>query len=111
MSIREELLFDFAVNMPRILVTGETTVLDNVKKVMMLTDTQIVVFNGQKYTSISGHGFVMTRLKEERMLVSGEVEEIRFFKALQEDKDTGDRSEADRQQMHRGRYRTSGTEI
>ncbi len=87
MSIREELLFDFSVNLPRILVTGETTVLDNVKKVMLLTDGEIVVFNGQRYTSVKGRGFVITQLKEERMLVAGEVEEIRFFTALQEDKD------------------------
>lgn len=82
MSIREELLFDFSVNLPRILVTGETTVLDNVKKVMLLTDDEIVVFNGQRYTSVKGRGFVITQLKEERMLVAGEVEEIRFFTAL-----------------------------
>ena len=87
MSIREELLFDFSINMPRILVTGETTVLDNVKKVMLLTDGEIVVFNGQRYTSVKGRGFVITQLKEERMLVASEVEEIRFFTALQEDKD------------------------
>ena len=86
MSIREDLLFDFAVNMPRVLVTGETTVLDNVKKLLVLTDSQIVVFNGKKYTSVVGRDFVVTKLKEERMLVSGEVEEIRFFGALQEDK-------------------------
>lgn len=90
MSIKEELLFDFAVNMPRILVTGRTTVLDNVKKVMLLTDKEITVFNGQRYTSLTGHGFVITRLKDERMLVAGEVEEIRFFKASQEDKDRRD---------------------
>lgn len=87
MSIREELLFDFAVNMPRVLVTGSTLVLDNVKRVMLLTESQIVVFNGQRYTSVSGRGFVITQLKEGRMLVSGEVEEIRFFASLQEDKD------------------------
>ena len=87
MSIREDLLFDFAVNMPRILVSGKTAVLDNVKKVMLLTDREIVVFNGQRYTSVKGHDFVMTELREERMLVTGEVEEIRFFKTLQEDKD------------------------
>ena len=92
MTVKEDLLFDFAVNMPRILVTGKTTVLDNVKKVMMLTDSHIVVFNGQKYTSISGRDFVITKLKDERMLVSGEVEEIRFFKASQADKDRGDGS-------------------
>lgn len=90
MNIKEELLFDFAVNMPRILVTGETTVLDNVKKLLVLTDSQIVVFNGRGYTSVTGKDFVVTRLKEERMLVAGEVDEIRFFKALHEDQSRGD---------------------
>ncbi len=91
MSIREELLFDFGVNMPRILVSGRTAVLDNVKKIMVLTDSQIIVFNGRKYTALSGHDFVMTQLKDERMLVAGEIEEVRFFKASQEDKGRGDR--------------------
>ena len=71
--------------MPRVLVSGKTTVLDNVRKLLLLTDSEIVVFNGQRYTSVKGTDFVVTELKEERMLVSGEVREIRFFKALQED--------------------------
>lgn len=86
MTIKEDLLFDFAINMPRVLVSGRTTVLDNVRKLMLLTDNEIVVFNGQRYTSVTGTDFVVTELKEERMLVSGEVREIRFFKTLQEDK-------------------------
>ena len=106
MTIREELLFDFAVNMPRVLVTGETTVVDNVKKLLVMTDRQVemdvqrlqvVVSNGRRCTSISGHGFVVTKLKEERMLIAGEVDEIRFFKTLQEDKDRRNRSEEDPQ--------------
>ena len=72
--------------MPRVLVSGRTTVIDNVRKLMLLTDNEIVVFNGQRYTSVTGTDFVVTELKEERMLVSGEVREIRFFKTLQEDK-------------------------
>ena len=86
MTIKEDLLFDFAINMPRVLVSGKTTVLDNVRKLLLLTDSEIVVFNGQRYTSVTGTDFVVTELKEERMLVSGEVREIRFFKTLQEDK-------------------------
>ena len=85
MTIKEDLLFDFAINMPRVLVSGKTTVLDNVRKLLLLTDSEIVVFNGQRYTSVKVTDFVVTELKEERMLVSGEVREIRFFKALQED--------------------------
>lgn len=89
MSVREELIFDFGINMPRILVAGKTAVLDNVKKVMSLTDTEIIVYNGAKYTSVKGRDFVITQLKDERMLVAGEVEEVRFFKAQQTDKDRG----------------------
>lgn len=95
MTVREELLFDFAVNMPRILVAGETTVIDHVKKLLVMTDQQIVVSNGRCCTSIAGHGFVVTKLKEERMLIAGEVDEIRFFKTLQEDPDRRNRSEED----------------
>ncbi|MCI5536402.1 MAG: YabP/YqfC family sporulation protein [Lentihominibacter sp.] len=85
MTIKDDILFDFAVNMPRVLVSGRTAVLDNVRKLMLLTDSEIVVFNGQRYTSVTGEDFVVTELKEERMLVSGEVKEIRFFKTLQKD--------------------------
>lgn len=95
MTIREELLFDFAVTMPRVLVTGETTVIDNVKKLLVMTDQQIVVSSGRRFTSVTGRGFVVTKLKEERMLIAGEVDEIRFFKTLQEDQDRGPRSEED----------------
>ena len=85
MTIKDDILFDFAVNMPRVLVSGRTAVLDNVRKLMLLTDSEIVVLNGQRYTSVTGEDFVVTELKEERMLVSGEVKEIRFFKTLQKD--------------------------
>ena len=85
MTIKDDILFDFAVNMPRVLVSGRSAVLDNVRKLMLLTDSEIVVFNGQRYTSVTGEDFVVTELKEERMLVSGEVKEIRFFKTLQKD--------------------------
>ena len=85
MTIKDDILFEFAVNMPRVLVSGRTAVLDNVRKLMLLTDSEIVVFNGQRYTSVTGEDFVVTELKEERMLVSGEVKEIRFFKTLQKD--------------------------
>ena len=85
MTIKDDILFDFAVNMPRVLVSGRTAVLDNVRKLMLLTDSEIVVFSGQRYTSVTGEDFVVTELKEERMLVSGEVKEIRFFKTLQKD--------------------------
>ena len=33
--MKDELLFDFAVNMPRVFVSGNTIILDNVKKLVL----------------------------------------------------------------------------
>lgn len=87
MTIKDELLFDFAINMPRALVSGNTVILDNVKKLVLLSREQIVVHNGQRYTSVKGKGLMIKELKDERMLISGEMEQLRFFGTLQEDQD------------------------
>ncbi|MCB6993135.1 YabP/YqfC family sporulation protein [bacterium 210820-DFI.6.37] len=86
MAIKDELLFDFAVNMPRVLLSGNTVILDNVKKIVLLSETQIIVHNGQRFTSVGGKGLVIKELKDERMLITGDMEQLQFYGTLQEDK-------------------------
>lgn len=86
MTIKDELLFDFAINMPRALISGNTVILDNVKKLVLLSREQIIVHNGQRYTSVKGKSLTIKELKDERMLISGEMEQLQFFGTLQEDK-------------------------
>ena len=87
MTIKDELLFDFAINMPRAIVSGKTVILDNVKKLVLLSNTQIIVHNGQRFTSVIGDGLIIKELKDERMLITGEVEQLQFYGTLQENKD------------------------
>ena len=87
MTIKDELLFDFAVNMPRVLVSGNTAILDNVKKLVLLSDSQIIVHNGKRYTSLIGKKLVIKELKDERMLITGDMEQVQFYGTLQEDQD------------------------
>lgn len=87
MTIKDELLFDFAINMPRALVSGNTVILDNVKKLMLLSQNQIIIYNGRRFTSVTGKNLVIKELKDERMLITGDLEQLQFYKALQEDKD------------------------
>lgn len=82
MTIKEEILFDFALNMPRALVSGNLVVLDHVKRLVLLSETQILVHNGKKYTSVDGMNLVIKELRDERMLITGEVEQLRFFETL-----------------------------
>ncbi|MBE6030397.1 MAG: hypothetical protein E7225_02220 [Clostridiales bacterium] len=79
MSFREELLFDFAEHIPRILVCGDTIVVDSVKRVEIVTDTQIVVKSGKSFLALSGAKLFIKELACERMLIEGEIKEIQFY--------------------------------
>lgn len=87
MTIKDELLFDFAIQMPRVLVSGNTVILDNVKKLMLLSQNQIIVHNGQRFTSVTGKNLIIKELKDERMLITGDLEQLQFYGTLQNHKD------------------------
>lgn len=82
MNLKEELMLDFSVNIPRIIVAGDLAIVDNVKRIVMMTENQIIVHNGSKYTSVEGDKLVIKELREERMYISGDLEQIRFFSTL-----------------------------
>ena len=82
MSVKDELLYDFSLNLPRVVISGNIGIIDNVKRIVMLSNEQIIVHNGSKYTSAEGHNLIIKELRDERMLISGELEQIRFFKTL-----------------------------
>jgi len=84
MKIKDELLYDFSINRPRLLVSGRSAVIDNVKKVVMITDTNIVVDCKGAYVSLSGGNFVINQIEDERMLVTGDIKKIEFFGSLTE---------------------------
>ncbi|MBR0596344.1 YabP/YqfC family sporulation protein [Sinanaerobacter chloroacetimidivorans] len=79
MSIKDELLFDFSMNMPRLLVSGKTGILDNVKKILLISDKSIIVDHGNKYSAINGEDLVVKQLEEERMLVTGSIRSVEFY--------------------------------
>lgn len=87
MTIKNELIFDFDMTMPRILIGGNTAVIDNVKKIVMLSDHSITVDNGKSFTTITGDRFVIQEIQNGRMLIEGEIAGVEFYKTLLTDKD------------------------
>jgi|GEM_PF-614773 YabP family. len=79
MNVKEELLFDFSINMPRLLVSGKTGILDNVKKVVFITENSIVVDHGNRFSAINGDGLRVLEIEEERMKITGEIHSIEFY--------------------------------
>lgn len=87
MKIIDELMYDFSMNMPRVLVSGRRAVVDNVKRVVLITERNIVVDCKSAFTSLVGTDLVINQLEDERMLVTGEIRKIEFFGSLSEASD------------------------
>ena len=79
MGMKDEMLFDFSLHLPRVLISGRNGVLDNVKKIVLISDTSIVVDCGKKFTGVSGTGLTVDWLGEERMLISGDIRSVDFY--------------------------------
>ncbi len=79
MNVREELLFDFSINMPRLLVSGKTGVIDNVKKIILITENSIIVDHGERFSGISGTALRVKSIEEERMIVTGDILSVEFY--------------------------------
>lgn len=80
-----EMMCDFSLSVPRVLVSGDTGIIDNIKKVVMVTEKQVIVNNGSKFTSIYGQNLIIKQLGDERMLIKGEFEGIQFYGTLPKD--------------------------
>ena len=87
MSLKEEFIFDFAVKMPRLFsVSGNTAVLDNIKKVVLLfRPSQIIIDSGSRFTAVTGKNLEISEIADRRMFIEGEIDEIRFYGTSQED--------------------------
>ena len=79
MFVIDELIYDFSVNLPRVLVGGKTAVLDHVKKLLIVTESNIVANCGSRYISLIGNHLSVRQLSDERVIVSGEIQTIELF--------------------------------
>lgn len=79
MGVSEELMADFGIKMPRILVCGKTAVVDNVKRIELIEPDNIVVYCGSRYISINGSELVVEQLDEQRMQVVGNISTIELY--------------------------------
>lgn len=78
-AILDEIIFDFNVNLPRILCSGNTVIIDNVKQIILLSKSELTVDCGQKYVSVNGRELKIQEIEEERVQIAGDVEKIQFF--------------------------------
>lgn len=84
MGIKDEFLYDFGIKMPRLLISGKTAVIDNISRIALLTDTNITAECGRAFISLSGHNFAVDVIEDERMIVTGEIQKVEFYRGAKD---------------------------
>lgn len=79
MGIDMDLLCDFSINVPRVIVSGNYAILDNVNRILSFTEKGLVADTGSKYTAVNGLDIQIKDLKDSRLILTGQIISIEFF--------------------------------
>ncbi|MFA5527098.1 MAG: YabP/YqfC family sporulation protein [Peptostreptococcales bacterium] len=79
MAIDSDLMFDFSLNIPRIIISGKYAIIDNVKSIQSFTNQGIVIDTGKQYTVVNGENFILKNLNDDRIFLTGKIDSVEFF--------------------------------
>lgn len=82
MKFYEEISLDFDVLSPKVTANTRVAVIENVRKVIQISDTAVTVDAGRFYVSVKGKGFKVGELMEGRMELAGIIQSIEFYRTL-----------------------------
>ena len=100
MEFFEEMVRDMDLRRPRVIVTDEMAVLENVANIVMLSEHAVTVSHGLSgrranaarkghpvFTTITGNGLVIKEICEGRLLIGGKIQRAEFFQSQDQDQD------------------------
>lgn len=82
MKWMNELTFDFDLTGPKITASSNVAIIENVMKILLISDTSVVVDTGRFFVSLRGKKFVISEMWEGRMEIEGTIECIEFYQTL-----------------------------
>ena len=103
-SIRSEILNDFGMKMPRVLVSGRYAVVDSVKKIYVLSCDIVTLETSEGYISILGNDICVETLCDERIELCGDFTGVEFIRPQ---KTEGKRSSAEKKRKKNGESKGS----
>ena len=65
MSIKDELIFDFDISLPRVMICGGVIIIDYVKRIAGYSAENILLHNGERYTCVTGKNLVLKEMPDQ----------------------------------------------
>ena len=82
MKLWTEITYDFDLKGPKITSTNRVAIIENVTRVVLISDTSVTVDTGNFYVTVKGCNFMISEIWEGRMELEGDIEGIEFYAAL-----------------------------
>lgn len=82
MKLLNEMTFDFDITGPKIIASARAAVVENIRKVIMLSDESVTVDTGKFYVTVKGRDFIISEIWEGRLELEGTIEGIEFYQTL-----------------------------
>ena len=79
-GIVDEIVNDFGVKMPRVLISGQYAIVDSVKKIYVLSEDIVTLETSEGYVSILGDALSVETLCDERIELRGEFSGVEFIR-------------------------------
>ena len=79
MRIKEEMIQDIDLRIPKILVHGNRGIIHNVKSIEQISDDMIAVNCGKQAVSVQGSGLSISYLEGEQLMFEGIFEAVEFY--------------------------------
>ncbi len=80
-DIKEELIFDFGIKSPRIMITENLILIDNITRIIDFSDKMLITQTGKNfYTIVNGEKIFISGLQNSRVICSGKIASVEFHK-------------------------------
>ena len=85
-GIVDEIVNDFGVKMPRVLISGKYAIVDSAKKIYVLSEDIVTLETSEGYISILGEALSVETLCDERIELKGDFSGVEFIRPQGTDK-------------------------
>ena len=80
-GIWDEVIHDFGIKTPRVMIGGGFAVVDSVRKIYVLSENIVTLETSEGYVSILGEDISVRTLCDERIELTGEFSVVEFIRS------------------------------
>ena len=85
LKLIEEIDYDMNFDEPRIIIKDNICIIENVKSIVMISETSMTVETNKKYVTVNSNGYVVKEIMGGRLLIEGQIQGVEILHTSSKD--------------------------